>query len=116
MTRRGVRFVLAGVLLTSACNVHETVAPPLAGPSELALSLVMSATPDHVTQDGASSSTIAITARDPNGKPLPNVELRFDISVNNQLVEFGSLSTKTAFTNGSGRATVVYTPPVASPF
>src|SRR4030095_4021316 len=65
--------------------------------------------------DGASSSTIAITARDPNGRPLPNVELRFDIAVNNQISEFGTLSSKTAFTNGSGRATVLYTPPVAAP-
>ena len=84
MTRRGVRLVLASVLLSSACNVHETVPPPLTGPSELALSLSMAASPDHVTQDGSSTATIAVIAREINGKPISNVELRFDIVVNNQ--------------------------------
>jgi PKD repeat protein len=75
----------------------------------------MSATPDHVTQDGSSTSTITITAKEINGKPVSNVELRFDISVNNQIAEFGLLSNKTAFTNSSGRATVVYTAPASLP-
>src|SRR3954469_11014478 len=116
MTRRGLRLVAASIVLSAACTVHQTEAPPLTGPSELALSLTMAASPDHVTQDGSSTATIAITARDVNGKPLPNVELRFDIAVNNQITEFGSLSSKTAFTNSSGRAAVVYTAPAASPF
>jgi PKD repeat protein len=114
MTRRGVGVVLASVLLASACTVHDTVPPALAGPSELALSLVMSATPDHVTQDGSSTSTITVIAKDANGTPLSNVEMRFDITVNNKLADFGGLSSKTAVTNGSGRATVVYTAPVSS--
>src|SRR3954470_22426955 len=103
MTRRGGRLVLASILLSSACTMHETVPPPLAGPSELALSLSMAASPDHVAQDGSSTATIAVTAREVDGKPVPNVELRFDIAVNNQIVEFGSLSSKTAFTNAAGR-------------
>src|SRR3954471_16446483 len=115
MTRKGVRLVLAGVLFTSACTMHDTVAPPLTGPSELALSLVMSATPDHVTQDGSSTSTISVVAKEINGKPVSNLELRFDITVNNQIAEFGNLSTKSAVTNGSGRATVVYTAPASTP-
>src|SRR5436190_23235147 len=104
MTRRGLRLVAASIVLSAACTVHQTEAPPLTGPSELALSLTMAASPDHVTQDGSSTATIAITARDVNGRPLANVELRFDIAVNNQIVEFCSLSSKTAFTNGSARA------------
>jgi len=116
MMRRGVGVVLAGVLLGSACTVHDVVQPPLAGPSELALSLFMSATPDHVTQDGSSTSTIVVTAKDPNGKPMSNVDLRFDVVVNNQSSQFGSLSSMSMLTNGTGKATVIYTPPAASPF
>jgi PKD repeat protein len=116
MTRRGFRLVVASIVLSAGCTVHQTEAPSLTGPSELALSLNIAASPDHVAQDGSSTSTIAVTARDFNGKPMANVELRFDIVVNNQVTQFGSLSTKTAVTNGSGRATVVYTPPAASPF
>src|SRR6478736_4901992 len=116
MTRRGVGLVLASVLLTSACTVHDVVPPPLAGPSELALSLGITATPDHVTQDGSSTSTIVVTAKDPNGKPLSNIDVRFDIVVNNQSSQFGSLSSTSALTNGTGKATVIYTPPASSPF
>jgi PKD repeat protein len=116
MTRRGIRFVLAVVLFTSACTVHDAGPPALAGPSELALSLVMSASPDHVAQDGSSTATIAVVAKDVNGKPVSNVDLRFDIMVNNQISEFGSLSAKAASTNSSGRATVIYTPPAGSPY
>jgi PKD domain len=109
-------LVAAAVLCSGACTVHQSDPLTLSGPSELALSLDMSATPDHVSQDGSSTSTIAVTAKEINGRVVSNVELRFDIVVNNQLVEFGNLSSKTAFTNSAGRATVVYTAPASSPY
>jgi PKD repeat protein len=117
MTRKGFRFfIAASVVASAACTVHQTEAPSLAGPSELGRSLSIAASPDQLTQDGYSSSTISIVARDANAQPLSNVQLHLDTIIDNQIVDFGSLSARTVFTNSSGRATVTYTAPLAPPF
>ena len=54
------------VALTTAC-VHQDEAPSLTGPSEFALSVAITATPDSISQDGASQSAIVVLARGPNG-------------------------------------------------
>ena len=46
--------LLLTVAAAAACSTKNTTAPPLSGPSELALSITMAATPDTITQDGAS--------------------------------------------------------------
>lgn len=97
----------------AACTVSRTPAPPLQGPSELGLSLTLTADPSVLSMDGASQSQITIEARDANGQLLANVALRAEILANGSFVDFGSLSARTVVTGSNGRASVVYTAPVA---
>ena len=107
-----VSVVLAGML--GACTMKETEAPDFAGPSEFGKSVTVSISPDMLTQDGASQSVVTITARGPNGEPLPNVSLRAEIQVGGVATDFGRLSSQSLVTDSSGRATATYTAP-ASP-
>lgn len=88
-------------------------APPLTGPSEQGTSIVVTVTPDILTQDGSSQSLVTITARDSNGKPLRNLSLRSEIQVNGVRTDFGSLSARNLVTDSNGVATLVYTSPAA---
>jgi PKD repeat protein len=111
-TRLGA--VTAGLALAiTACTVHKTETPPLTGPSELGTSFTIQASPDVLTQDGASQSLVTVTARNNNGQPVPNLSFRADISVGGVITDFGRLSAKNLVTDGSGRATLVYTAPPA---
>jgi len=115
---RTCRFGIIGLLLTAlaatSCGVTEQEAPPLAGPSELALSLSVQAQPDTILQD-TSASTVTIQARGPNSQPARGVSLRIDVAVDNIITDFGTLSTKTAVTGDDGIARVTYTSPPRPP-
>ena len=105
---------LAVVALAStigACTITDTQPPPLGGPSEMALSLAITANPDVLSLDGASQSQVRIVARDENGQPKANVLLRAEIVVNGVSVDFGSLSARTRSTDNNGVATFTYTAP-----
>jgi len=103
------------LLLSAACTTSQQTVPPLAGPSEFALSLRVTATPDSVSQDGASQSSIVVNAFDPNGKGISGLALRMDMGVNGVLQDYGTLSARTIVTGTDGRATTVYTAPVPPP-
>jgi chitodextrinase len=105
--------LLLTVAAAAACSVEDTTAPPLSGPSELGLSLAVGASPDILSQDGVSQSQVIAVARDANGKPLGNVTLRLDVTQGGQVVDFGTLSSKTVVTGGDGRAVASYTAPRA---
>ncbi len=95
----------ATALAGTGCTTNEVEAPPLMGPSELALSVAVTATPDIVTEDGASQSVIDIFARDENAQPRANVQVRVT-------VDQGRLSASTVSTGGNGRVSVTFTAPV----
>jgi PKD repeat protein len=95
----------------TACTLTDVKAPPLQGPSELALSLGLAANPDVLSQDGASQSHITIDARDAYGQPVANLPIRAEIMVNSTFVDFGSLSARTLVTGTNGRASLTYTAP-----
>lgn len=105
--------ILAAACGLAACTVHETPAPGLTGPSEFATSVTMIAVPDLVMRDGVSQATIVVTAKDPVGAPIRSLQLRLDMLVNGVMQDFGTLSTRTMFTNSDGRATAIYTAPPA---
>ena len=108
------RLITVGCLaLSVACTIADQKAPPLAGPSELALSLILAANPDVLSIDGASQSQIVIEARDANGQLVSGAPLRAEIIVNGTAVDYGDLSTKNFVTGSNGRATVTYTSPAA---
>lgn len=105
-------FAAAG-LLGAACGVHQTEAPALTGPSEMALSVSVTASPDSITQDGRSNSTITIAARDANGRALSSLPFRLDMLVDGSPADYGTLSTRNLVTSSDGRASAVYTAPPA---
>jgi hypothetical protein len=111
------RLTLGGVLalVSSACTVSSTTVPPLAGPSGFALSFALTATPDSISQDGASQSSITVTARDANAKTIPGLTFRMDMFVGGVPGDYGTLSGKTLVTGSDGRANVIYTAPPAPP-
>jgi hypothetical protein len=108
-----VYVAAASALLGSACTMNKQEAPPLAGPSEFGTSITIAVTPDVLTQDGASQSSIVVTARDANGQPVRGLALRVETAVNGERMDFGNLSARTIVTGNDGRATTVYTAPAA---
>src|SRR5262245_52090431 len=108
--------VLASVLaLAGGACVHQTEAPPLAGPSGLALSLSVTATPDSVNRDGSSQSAIKVSAYDANGRARSGLSIRRDMEVGGKQQDFGTLSSRTIVTGADGSATTVYTAPGPPP-
>ena len=106
---------ITGLALAAAviggCTTKKVEPPAPSGPSELATSLSLSASPDVLTQDGRSTSDVTVFARDANGQPLRNLTLRADIMVNGAVTDFGRLSMKNFTTGSDGRAITVYTAP-----
>src|SRR5580765_861871 len=72
--------VLAIAGLATGC-MHKAEAPALSGPSTNALAVNLSATPDRITQDGASQSSVIAEVLGPDGRPLAGVSLRVDMKV-----------------------------------
>ena len=109
-TIRSLATFLA-VALVASCTMKSQDAPSLTGPSEFGTSVNVSVTPDVLQQDGTSQSVVTIVVRDPGGRPISNLPLTAEIRVAGEVVDFGSLSSKSIVTNGDGRATIVYTAP-----
>ena len=105
--------LVAASIGLSACTVKKTEAPPLAGPSELGLSLRTSVVPDILDYDGFSQSTVEILARGPDGRPMRAVPVRAEIRLGGQIVDFGRLSARNVVTGDDGTARLTYTAPPA---
>src|SRR4051794_40653275 len=79
--RSAVPVVLAALsLLTTACTLGKQSPPSPSGPSEFALSVAMTASPDQLPRDGSSQSVVTLTALDASGKPV--VGQRFTLTGN----------------------------------
>ena len=113
LTYRSV--LLACVALATACTVKQDKVPSLTGPSEFGQSVTITATPDSISQDGASQSAIVVFVRGPNGAGLSGVSLRLQIAVGGSIQDYGTLSAKTIATGSDGRASSIYTAPLAPP-
>ncbi|MDP7340413.1 MAG: PKD domain-containing protein [Vicinamibacterales bacterium] len=120
--RRGPRslaFWARAALLTamfaaatlSGCQ-QDATPDPFVGPSELGLSLTLSASPDVLPLDGASQSLVTIFARDGSSQPIPNVSLRLQTRFGGVLQDLGQLSARTLVTGQDGRALATYTAPL----
>ncbi|MDR1989396.1 MAG: hypothetical protein LBQ09_04105 [Acidobacteriaceae bacterium] len=94
-----------------ACTTREVAMPDIAGPSEFAASISLTATPDSIISNGFQQSQVVVTVRDANGMPKKDVPLWLFV-----LPATGSLSNPSPFTDSHGQARSTYTPPVASPF
>lgn len=108
-------LVLACASTLGACTITDTPAPPLSGPSEMSRSLIITATPDVLSLDGASRSTIKVLVRDENGQPLSRqrqvVPMRVEILADGVVTDFGTLSTRIIENNTNGEAEFTYTAP-----
>jgi len=111
MTNHLKCVVLVAATMAAACTVKDTKAPPLTGPSEMALSLAVTANPEVLSADGVSATLISIEARDSNGQPAANIPLRFETMADGQLIDYGTLSARTMVTGSNGRASFFYTAP-----
>jgi len=110
------------VLALAACGMDQVNVPQLDGPSELGVSVGLTATPDVMTADGFSTSLVVATVRGPNAEPLANRDIFFTITdgAGNaaNIGELRSLSTGTTVgtglqvrTNAQGVAAVIYEAP-----
>jgi PKD repeat protein len=99
------------VASVAGCSVSKQSAPALSGPSTLALSISLQATPDRLVQDGTSQTTITAVAFGPNGERKPNQPLQWGVvaSDGRQIEPSSRFST----TDANGVATVVVTAPPA---
>ncbi len=97
-------FLVAAVLAITGCAIDGQDAPGLSGPSELSLSLSITATPDLIAPEAASA--ITVVARDDQGDTLPGVSMRYRL-----LTNFGTISVTAGTTDGSGVAGLTYFAP-----
>ena len=112
--RARVALFAVALMLTalSACQ-KDAVLDPFIGPSELALSLTLSASPDVLALDGASQSLVTILARDGAGQVVANVTVRLQIRFGGTLQDVGELSARTLVTGQNGEALATYTAPLS---
>jgi PKD repeat protein len=117
MTRtRPAHALLAAALMWGAgCSLQETAIPGLTGPSGLARSVSVAATPDSIMRDGVAQSTILVTARGADGDPIASLGVRLDMSVDGVRQDLGTLSARTIQTDLNGRGSAVYTAPPPPP-
>ena len=103
--------LLGAIALTalSGCTVKDVDAPPLAGPSTFAHSIIMFTERDTLLQNGVDFTDIRITSTSPTGVS-ENIPLRAQIFVDGIAQDFGTLSSKNPVTP----ATLRYTAPPPS--
>ena len=107
--------VLLTMIAVSACTLDRQPIPPLAGPSENAIALKVTAAPDQIAQDGVASSLVEIVARDAFGQPLRGLDLEAATFVGGVRMDFGSLSARSISTTREGRAAITYYAPFPPP-
>jgi PKD repeat protein len=113
-TLKTVALLLAVAIASGAgCTQKKQDAPALSGPSELATSLTLYASPDTLRQDGSSQSAITIQAQNTSGTAIKSLPIRLDIAVGGTVVDYGQLSGKNLVTGSDGKATATYTAPSA---
>jgi PKD repeat protein len=106
---------LAAVLSATGCTVKETSAPEVTGPSELGLSVTVTANPDVLKMDGISQSTITIQARNANSQVVPNMGFRAEVIHGGEIRDdMGRLSTKSGVTASDGKASLTFTAPTSA--
>ncbi len=107
-------LALAGFV---GCSLDKTGIPGLSGPSELAISLLINATPDRITANGTDTSEIEVVVRDQNGQFVADKQILFRIFTSTGLrADIGELSSDAAFSDSSGVARVVYFAPARTDF
>jgi PKD repeat protein len=95
--------VAVAALLTSACSLDKQEEPALMGPSDLGLSIALTATPDQLPRDGSSSAVVTLIARDPSNRPIVGQRLLLSLGTGSPVG--AALSQQEVTTNAQGTAT-----------
>jgi PKD repeat protein len=99
--------VLAAVAAgLTACGIEEQEAPSLIGPSGLAQTVALSASPDRLPRDGSSQTVVTLMVRNDVGQPVSGQRVTLGSSA-------GTLSQSEVVTASDGRATFTLTAPPA---
>lgn len=101
-------IVLCVALLSAACTIGRQESPAISGPSTLALTLSIVATPDVLPRDGQAVSTIRVTARDAQGRGIPNQRVLLNVNEGG-----GTLSAGEITTDANGVGIVQFVAPAA---
>lgn len=112
-----VRRFAAGLALPaclSGCLQEGRGPEPLTGPSTLALSIRISASPDVLPADGRARADIAITATGPDGAPVGDLRLAVRIVEGTVAHDAGQLSARFVVTDSAGGAALSYRAPAPS--
>ena len=107
--RLAAGFVLPSCLI--GCLQDGEGPPPPAGPSSLALSIRLSATPDVLPVDGVSTSAVAVVATRPDRAPAVDLRLVVRIVEGSTAHDAGRLSTRSVVTDSAGHAAFSYRAP-----
>lgn len=104
--RTGAVLLLAGSL--AACTDTQE-APSLIGPSGLAQSMTLTASPDRIAHNGSAQSIITVAMHDDTGQPLAGQRVSVGATA-------GSISHLDVVTGSDGRAAFIVTaPPLSTP-
>lgn len=99
-----ISAALSGAL--AGCSLEDQSAPSFTGPSEFALSVTMSATPDQLPRDGSSQSVVTVTVRNASGEPVAGRRLSVSATI-------GTVSADDVVTGSDGRATFTFVAPAS---
>ncbi len=110
---------VAALATVVACTLKDQAKPDFVGPSELGLSLELTANPDVLRWDGASQSLITVQARNSTGQPQANVAATVEVmsvDPNNPstrvFYDLGTISARSIVTASDGTARITYTAPL----
>ena len=97
--------VLAAVaLVATGCGLEDQQPLSIVAPSEFAVSVTATATPDQLPRDGQSQAVVNVTVRDARGQAVSGQRLAVVPST-------GTVAHREITTDGGGLASVVYTAP-----
>src|SRR5262245_16681513 len=100
---------LALAMAVSGCDLKNQDIPAITGPSEFGVAITVAALPDQLERDGASQSTVSLTARGPQGQPLGNQ--RIALSFVSPSAAEATLSVNEVTTSADGHAVFTVTAP-----
>ena len=110
--RTRVKAVAATALILglSGCGLDEVKVPDLIGPSELALSIRLTAVPDILPADGLSTSVIQATVRNQNGQPFGGREVFLAVAdESGRFADIGTLEDSEGIVRDAGTGVIVRT-------
>lgn len=109
VSRLPLALALAAVGL-AGCAIEEQSAPGMIGPSEFALALTTSVSPEIILRNGTAQATITVTARNESGAPAVGRRILVSATGPNTTV----LSATEIVTGADGRGSVTITAPASA--